>query len=94
MPARPEERRSDRAAHRADRVGAPPDHDDSAALHATGGHTRRPHRHDESRSIYADYAGAHRRHVRADDLVRRFDEIRRDERLDVSAAELPRDAYV
>ena len=45
-------------------------------------------------SVYADYAGAHRRHLRADDLIRRFDEIRRDERLDVSAAELLRDAYV
>src|SRR5438034_1374506 len=28
-------------------------------------------------SIHADYAGAHRRHVRAEDLIRRFDEIRR-----------------
>jgi putative ABC transport system ATP-binding protein len=45
-------------------------------------------------SIYADYDGAHRRHLRADDLIRRFDEIRRDERLDVCAAELLRDAYV
>ncbi|HWS70818.1 MAG TPA: ATP-binding cassette domain-containing protein [Thermoanaerobaculia bacterium] len=45
-------------------------------------------------SIHADYSGAHRRHVRAEDLIRRFDEIRRDERLDVSAAELLRDAYV
>jgi putative ABC transport system ATP-binding protein len=45
-------------------------------------------------SVYADYAGAQRRHIRAEDLVRRFDEIRRDERLDVSAAELLRDAYV
>ena len=45
-------------------------------------------------SIHADYAGPHRRHVRAEDLIRRFDEIRRDERLDVSAAELLRDAYV
>ena len=30
------------------------------------------------------------RHVRAEDLIRRLDEIRRDERLDVSAAELLR----
>jgi putative ABC transport system ATP-binding protein len=45
-------------------------------------------------SIHADYAGTHRRHVRAEDLIRRFDEIRRDERLDASAAELLRDAYV
>ena len=45
-------------------------------------------------SVYADYSGAHRRHVRGEDLMRRFDEIRRDERLDVSAAELLRDAYV
>ncbi|MEO8381616.1 MAG: hypothetical protein ABI779_18285 [Acidobacteriota bacterium] len=34
------------------------------------------------------------RHVRAEDLIRRFDEIRRDERLDASAAELLRDLYV
>jgi len=45
-------------------------------------------------SVYADYAGAHRRHVRAEDLIRRFDEIRHDERLAVSAAELLRDVYV
>jgi len=45
-------------------------------------------------SVYADYGGAHRRHLRAEDLIRRFDEIRRDEQLDVSAAELLRDAYV
>ena len=45
-------------------------------------------------SVYADYAGSQRRHVRAEDLVRRFDEIRRDERLDLSAAEMLRDAYV
>jgi putative ABC transport system ATP-binding protein len=45
-------------------------------------------------SVYADYTGAHRRHVRAEDLIHRFDEIRHDERLDTSAAELLRDVYV
>jgi len=45
-------------------------------------------------SVLADYAGAQRRHVRAEDLVRRFDEIRRDEQLDAAAAEMLRDAYV
>jgi putative ABC transport system ATP-binding protein len=45
-------------------------------------------------SVLADYAGAHRRHVRAEDLIRRFDEIRRDELLDASAAELLRNEYV
>jgi len=45
-------------------------------------------------TVHADYAGAHRRHLRAEDLIRRFDEIRRDERLDLSAAELLRDVYV
>ena len=45
-------------------------------------------------SVHADYAGAHRRHLRAEDLIRRFDELRRDERLDASAAELLRDTYV
>jgi putative ABC transport system ATP-binding protein len=45
-------------------------------------------------SVYADYSGPHRRHIRAEDLMRRFDEIRRDERLDASAAQLLRDAYV
>jgi putative ABC transport system ATP-binding protein len=45
-------------------------------------------------AVHADYAGPHRRHIRAEDLIRRFDEIRRDERLDVSAAELLRDVYV
>jgi len=45
-------------------------------------------------SVLADYAGASRRHVRAEDLVRRFDEIRRDEQLDASAAEMLRESYV
>lgn len=45
-------------------------------------------------SVLADYAGAARRHVRAEDLVRRFDEIRRDEQLDASAAEMLREGYV
>src|ERR1043165_3240206 len=45
-------------------------------------------------AVHADYAGAHRRHVRAEDLIRRFDEIRRDERLDLSAAEMLRGTYV
>jgi putative ABC transport system ATP-binding protein len=44
--------------------------------------------------VLADYAGPQRRRIRADDLVRRFDEIRREEQLDVSAAEMLRDAYV
>jgi putative tryptophan/tyrosine transport system ATP-binding protein len=45
-------------------------------------------------TVHADYTGAQRRHIRAEDLIRRFDEIRRDERLDASAAELLRDTYV
>jgi len=45
-------------------------------------------------TVHADFAGAQRRHVRAEDLVRRFDEIRRDEQLDAAAAEMLRDAYV
>ena len=45
-------------------------------------------------SVLADYAGAQRRHLRAEDLVRRFDEIRRDEQLDASAAEMLRESYV
>lgn len=44
--------------------------------------------------VLADYSGAQRRRVHADDLVRRFDEIRRDEQLDVSAAEMLREMYV
>ena len=45
-------------------------------------------------SVLADYAGPLRRHLRAEDLVRRFDEIRRDEQLDASAAEVLRENYV
>ena len=45
-------------------------------------------------SVLADYAGAQRRHVRAEDLVRRFEEIRRDEQLDLPAAEMLRRMYV
>ena len=46
------------------------------------------------RHVHAEQHGAQRRRVRAEDLVRRFDEIRRDEQLDVSAAEMLRAAYV
>jgi putative ABC transport system ATP-binding protein len=45
-------------------------------------------------SVLADYAGPLRRHLRAEDLVRRFDEIRRDEQLDASAADVLRENYV
>jgi putative ABC transport system ATP-binding protein len=45
-------------------------------------------------TVHADYSGKHRRQLRAEDLIRRFDELRRDERLDASAAELLRAAYV
>jgi putative ABC transport system ATP-binding protein len=45
-------------------------------------------------TVLADYRGAERRRVRAEDLIRRFDEIRRDEQLDLSAAEMLRAAYV
>ena len=45
-------------------------------------------------SVLADYAGAQRRHVRVEDLVRRFEEIRRDEQLDLPAAEMLRQMYV
>jgi putative ABC transport system ATP-binding protein len=45
-------------------------------------------------TVLADYRGVERRRVRAEDLIRRFDEIRRDEQLDLSAAEMLRAAYV
>jgi len=45
-------------------------------------------------SLLADYSGAQKRRVRAEDLMRRFDAIRRDEQLDLSAAEMLRAAYV
>lgn len=44
--------------------------------------------------VHADYSGSLRRHIRAEDLIRRFDEIRHDERLDASAAEVLREMYV
>ena len=44
--------------------------------------------------IHADYTGPEKRRIRAEDLVRRFEEIRRDEQLDVSAAEMLREMYV
>jgi putative ABC transport system ATP-binding protein len=44
--------------------------------------------------VLADISGPQRRRIRADDLVGRFDEIRRDEMLDVSAAEMLREGYV
>src|SRR5437763_13862755 len=45
-------------------------------------------------SVLADYAGAQRRHLRVEDLTRRFDGIRRDEQLDDSAAEVRGENYV
>jgi putative ABC transport system ATP-binding protein len=44
--------------------------------------------------VFADYAGAQRRHLRPEELTRRFDEIRRNDRLDASAAEMLRETYV
>lgn len=44
--------------------------------------------------VSADISGADRRRIRAEDLVRRFEEIRREEQLDVSAAEMLREMYV
>ena len=44
--------------------------------------------------IHADYSGSLRRHTRAEDLIRRFEEIRQEERLDASAAEVLREMYV
>lgn len=44
--------------------------------------------------VLADYRGADKKRVRAEELVRRFDEIRREEQLDPSAAEMLRAAYV
>ena len=44
--------------------------------------------------ILADYRGPERRRIRAEDLIRRFDEIRREEQLDLSAAEMLREMYV
>ena len=45
-------------------------------------------------SVLADFRGPQKQRVRAEDLVRRFDEIRREEQLDPSAAEMLRAAYV
>lgn len=44
--------------------------------------------------VVADLSGPARKRTRADDLVRRFDQIRRDEQLDLSAAEMLRETYV
>jgi putative ABC transport system ATP-binding protein len=44
--------------------------------------------------IVHDFQGAEKRRLRADDLIARFDEIRRAEQLDETAAELIRAAYV
>jgi putative ABC transport system ATP-binding protein len=44
--------------------------------------------------VRADWSGSQRRRIRADDLVRRFEELRREEQLDVSAAEMLREMYV
>jgi putative tryptophan/tyrosine transport system ATP-binding protein len=45
-------------------------------------------------AIIQDYSGAQKRRVRPDDLMRRFEEVRRAEQLDASAAEMLRAAYV
>ena len=44
--------------------------------------------------IIFDCAGAEKRRLRAEDLLARFEEVRRSDRLDESAAEMLRDAYV
>jgi putative ABC transport system ATP-binding protein len=44
--------------------------------------------------IIHDFSGAEKRRLRVDDLLARFEEVRRGEQLDESAAELLRRAYV
>jgi putative tryptophan/tyrosine transport system ATP-binding protein len=44
--------------------------------------------------IIHDFRGAEKRRIRVDDLLARFEEVRRGEQLDESAAELLRRAYV
>jgi putative ABC transport system ATP-binding protein len=44
--------------------------------------------------IIHDFRGAEKRRLRVDDLLARFEEVRRGEQLDESAAELLRRAYV
>jgi putative tryptophan/tyrosine transport system ATP-binding protein len=44
--------------------------------------------------IIHDYSGAERRRLRPEDLLARFEAVRRAEQLDESAAEMLRRAYV
>ncbi len=44
--------------------------------------------------IIYDYSGAEKRRLRVEDLLARFEEVRRGDRLDESAAELLREMYV
>ncbi len=44
--------------------------------------------------VIHDFRGAQKRRLRVDDLLARFEEVRRGEQLDESAAEMPRRAYV
>jgi putative ABC transport system ATP-binding protein len=44
--------------------------------------------------IIHDFSGAEKRRLRADDLLARFEEVRRGEQLDESAAEMLQRAYV
>jgi putative ABC transport system ATP-binding protein len=45
-------------------------------------------------AVMADHSGAQKQRIRAEDLVKRFEELRRHEQLDLSAAEMLRAAYV
>jgi len=45
-------------------------------------------------SVIHEYSGAQKRRVRPEDLMRQFEEIRRGEQLDPTAAEMLRAAYV
>jgi hypothetical protein len=62
--------------------------------HDASGKPCRPTHHDAPRPDHLDFQGAERRRLHPDDLLARFEEVRRAEQLDESAAKMLTEQYV
>ena len=93
--ARSEERRPGHPPERGDRRARQADDADGDALDAAGRQPRRPADHDAPRLACCTTSAAPRSSgLRPDDLLARFESVRRAEQLDESAAEMLRRTYV
>lgn len=86
--ARSQERGSGHCADGAGDCERQANHLDGDALHASGGEFGRPPYHDAPRPDHPRSSGCRKRRLRPDDLLARFEEVRRAEQLDESASQM------